>query len=57
MANSSIYAGFERLWQHVVTLVSGKVDKAEGKDLSTNDFTDEDKQKLDSIESMYWNTF
>lgn len=28
----------------------GKVDKVEGKDLSTNDFTDEYKQKLDEIE-------
>lgn len=27
-----------------------KVDKVEGKDLSTNDYTDEDKQKLDDIE-------
>lgn len=27
----------------------GKVDKVEGKDLSTNDYTNEDKKKLDSI--------
>lgn len=30
--------------------LEGKVSKVEGKDLSTNDFTDEDKQKLDDIE-------
>lgn len=31
--------------------INNKVDKVHGKELSTNDFTDEDKQKLDSIES------
>lgn len=32
-------------------LISNKVDKVEGKELSTNDFTDEDKAKLDSLEN------
>lgn len=32
------------------TLDNAKVDKVEGKDLSTNDYTDEDKAKVDSIE-------
>lgn len=31
-------------------LDNAKVDKVEGKDLSTNDYTDEDKAKVDSIE-------
>jgi len=31
--------------------LSGKVDKEDGKDLSTNDFTNEYKDKLDSVES------
>lgn len=31
--------------------ISGKVDKVEGKGLSTNDFTDNDKDKLDNIEA------
>lgn len=31
--------------------ISGKVDKVEGKGLSTNDFTDADKEKLDNIEA------
>jgi hypothetical protein len=31
--------------------ISGKVDKVEGKGLSTNDFTDADKDKLDNIEA------
>lgn len=30
-------------------LLDQKVDKVDGKELSTNDFTDEDKQKLDSL--------
>ena len=32
-------------------LISNKVDKVEGKALSTNDFTDADKTKLDSLEN------
>lgn len=32
------------------TKLAGKVDKADGKDLSSNDFTDADKAKLDGIE-------
>ena len=32
--------------------ISGKVDKIEGKGLSTNDFTDNDKSKLDGIEAQ-----
>ena len=35
----------------VQALDAGKVDKETGKGLSTNDFTDADKDKLDSIES------
>lgn len=33
------------------TDISGKVDKVDGKGLSTNDYTDTDKNKLDGIES------
>lgn len=32
-------------------VAEGKVDKEEGKGLSENDFTDEDKEKLDSVEA------
>lgn len=32
--------------------ISGKVDKVEGKGLSTNDYTNEEKEKLDSISIM-----
>lgn len=37
------------LIQKIKIWLSGKVDKVEGKGLSTNDFTNEDKQKLDSL--------
>lgn len=37
------------LWQKVKQLVSKKVDKVTGKDLSTNDYTDADKTKVDKI--------
>ena len=42
--------GLARLWQHIAAKLGGKVDKVEGKTLSTNDFTDEDKEKLDTLQ-------
>ena len=38
--------GLERLWLHIVTKLGGKVDKENGKGLSSNDFTTEEKEKL-----------
>ena len=43
--------GLTRLWQHIVARLDTKVDKIEGKGLSTNDFTTEEKNKLAAIES------
>lgn len=43
--------GLTRFWQHIVARLGTKVDKVEGKGLSTNDFTTEEKNKLASIES------
>ena len=43
--------GLERLWAQILTKLSTKVDKVEGKGLSTNDYTIEDKNKLDSIDT------
>lgn len=40
--------GLERLWTHIVAKLGTKVDKVSGKGLSTNDYTDEDKEKLNS---------
>ena len=56
MANASIYAAFERMWQHIAVALGTKVDKVDGKDLSSNDYTDEDKNKLNNIESLIGDT-
>ena len=39
------------LWSKIKTLVGGKVDKVEGKGLSTNDFTAAEKAKLGGLEN------
>lgn len=44
--------GLQRLWQHIVIKLSNKVDSEEGKGLSTNDFTNEDKQKLEALNDV-----
>jgi hypothetical protein len=38
-----------QLWSNILTTLDTKVDKVDGKRLSTNDFTNEDKSKLDSL--------
>ena len=43
--------GVERLWYHIISRLSDKVDVVEGKGLSTNDYTDEEKRKLSGIEN------
>ena len=43
--------GLTRLWQHIVARLGTTVDKVEGKGLSTNDFTTEEKNKLAAIEN------
>ena len=44
--------GLAHLWSHIMARLGSKVDKVEGKGLSTNDFTNEDKNKLNSITSI-----
>ena len=39
-------SGLELLWSHIASKLSTKVDKVSGKGLSTNDYTDEDKNKV-----------
>ena len=41
--------GLERLWTHITAKLGNKVDKESGKGLSTNDYTDEEKNKLASV--------
>lgn len=48
--------GVERLWMHILAKIGAKVDKVNGKGLSTNDFTDDYKNKLDGIEDSANNT-
>lgn len=43
--------GLLYLWGKIKTLVGGKVDKVEGKGLSANDFTTEEKTKLAGLEN------
>lgn len=43
--------GLLYLWGKIKTLVGGKVDKVEGKGLSSNDFTAEEKAKLAGLEN------
>ena len=38
--------GLARLWLHITTKLSNKIDKEEGKSLSTNDYTNDDKNAL-----------
>ena len=47
-------AGLERLWAHILLKLNRKVDKIDGQSLSTNDFTNEDKEKLNSITQSDW---
>lgn len=43
--------GLLYLWAKITSRLGGKVDKVEGKGLSTNDFTAEDKSKLEGLEN------
>lgn len=43
--------GVTRLWQHILLKLNEKVDKVDGKGLSTNDYTTEEKEKLTGIEA------
>ena len=45
-------AGLVKLWQNILAKLSNKVDKVPGKNLSSNDFTDDYKTKLDNLESL-----
>lgn len=61
------YEGVQYLWSKInmndcsnnemlMAVVNTKVDKIDGKELSTNDFTDEYKEKLDSLENVDYGT-
>lgn len=44
--------GVERLWAHIISKIGEKVDIVEGKGLSTNDYTNEEKEKLANLETL-----
>lgn len=44
--------GLERLWSHIIAKLGVKVDKENGKGLSTNDYTDEEKEKLSNVQTQ-----
>lgn len=43
--------GLERLWSKITSKLNGKVDKVDGKGLSTNDYTTSEKNKLAGIDT------
>ena len=48
--------GLNYLWKKIVLRLNTKVDKIDGKDLSTNDYTDAEKEKLNKLSSYVGNT-
>ena len=44
-------AGVDRLWRHIVGRLGEKVDVVAGKGQSTNDYTDDEKNKLAGVEA------
>ena len=49
-------SGLQYFWQQIKNRLEGKVDKVEGKGLSTNDFTTAEKEKLANIAAGATNT-
>ena len=47
--------GLQILWSNILSKLSNKVDHVEGKQLSTNDFTNEEKSKLKELYSKAHN--
>lgn len=41
--------GLARLWNHIVARLNDKISKVDGKGLSTNDYTTEEKNKLSAL--------
>ena len=41
-----------KVWGKVKSVMGGKVDKIHGKGLSTNDYTTEDKEKVNNLNSI-----
>lgn len=52
MLNVKAEMDYGKVWGKVKSVMSCKVDKVKGKGLSTNDYTSEDKQKVDNLYSI-----
>ena len=52
MLNVKAETEYDKVWGKVKSVMGGKVDKVKGKGLSTNDYTEEDKEKLDNITAI-----
>lgn len=48
--------GLEHLWAQIVNKLSGKVDKVDGKGLSANDYTTEEKEQLANLTNLVGDT-
>lgn len=52
MRNVKAETEYGKVWGKVKSAMSCKVDKVHGKGLSTNDYTTEDKQKVENLNSI-----
>jgi hypothetical protein len=56
MTNESLKSAFQKFWEHTINEISKKVDKEDGRTLSTNDFTNAYKNKVDYAVEKLANT-
>ena len=52
MLNVKAETEYNKVWGKVKSIMGGKVDKVKGKSLSTNDYTTEDKEKVNNITAI-----
>ena len=52
MRNVKAETEYNKVWGKVKSVMSCKVDKVHGKGLSTNDYTTEDKLKVENLNSI-----
>ena len=52
MLNAKDKMEYGKIWGKVKSAMSGKVDKVKGKCLSSNDYTSEDKEKVDNLKPI-----
>ena len=55
MQNVKAETEYYKVWSKVKSVMSCKVDKVHGKGLSTNDYTAEDKEKVNNLSTIQIN--